>query len=356
MTMTYGVGILGSGPGVVALHLPTLGHLRNEFQVVHIADGGSGRARGLAAATGARVSIGETELLADTDVDVVLVCSSPEHHSRQVRAAAAAGKRAVLCEKPLALSPNEVREVIDDCRASGTVLMVGTNHYYDPAWRQARKHLAESASGVQAVSVTVAVPPNHRYHEVVSQQADLLAAASAAAAATRPPRPDLSDPAIAAHLVGLLLTGLAVHDLPALREIAPAFERVVYARALPPVGYAVGYLASGVLVQLTGVMVPGGADVLWRMALTTTDERVEVEFPPAFVHPGGGRVRVRGGDGLRTEYTRGREDGYLTEWMALGDLLSHPTSVDYGALEADAIYVMLIANGAAEFILQEARR
>ncbi len=38
--MAYGVGIIGAGPGVAALHLPTLARLEGEFRVVHVADGG----------------------------------------------------------------------------------------------------------------------------------------------------------------------------------------------------------------------------------------------------------------------------------------------------------------------------
>ena len=56
--MRYGVGIIGAGPGVAALHLPTLARLSDAFEVVHIADAGSGRAEQLAARVGARFSTG----------------------------------------------------------------------------------------------------------------------------------------------------------------------------------------------------------------------------------------------------------------------------------------------------------
>ena len=57
--MTYGVGVIGAGPGVSALHLPTLDRLPESFRVVHVADAGSGRAEALAARSGARWSVGE---------------------------------------------------------------------------------------------------------------------------------------------------------------------------------------------------------------------------------------------------------------------------------------------------------
>ena len=46
--MPWGVGVIGAGPGVAALHLPTLERLRDVFTIVHIADRGSGRATELA--------------------------------------------------------------------------------------------------------------------------------------------------------------------------------------------------------------------------------------------------------------------------------------------------------------------
>ena len=84
---------------------------------------------------------------------------------------------------------------------------------------------------------------------------------------------------MAASVVRQLLTGLAVHDLPLLRDLAPDFERVVYARAVEPIGYAVGYEASGVPIRLATVMLPDGPDALWRIDITTDDERIEVSFP-----------------------------------------------------------------------------
>jgi predicted dehydrogenase len=114
------VGFLGAGPGVAALHLPTLGRLDEFFCPVHISDAGSGRARPLADPLGARWSQGEAELLADPAVDIVAVCSPPAEHPRQILLAVAAGKKAIFCEKPLALTRADADEVIAACRTAGT--------------------------------------------------------------------------------------------------------------------------------------------------------------------------------------------------------------------------------------------
>src|SRR6478609_11435622 len=81
--MAYGVGLIGAGPGVAALHVPTLARLAREFRVVHVADSGSGRSDAIAEQVGARSSRGIDELLADPEVEVVAICSPPGDHAAQ---------------------------------------------------------------------------------------------------------------------------------------------------------------------------------------------------------------------------------------------------------------------------------
>jgi predicted dehydrogenase len=342
--MPWNVGIIGAGPGVAALHLPVIGRLAGLFRVTHISDAGSGRARVLAGRIGANWSEGEGSLLADPDVDVVAVCSPPAEHARQILAAVAAGKRAIFCEKPLATSREEAEEVIAACRAAGTILLVGTNHLFDAAWGRAKHHLVALEGRVQAISVTLALPPNDGYHQLVTEGGPFTAA--------RRGRPDLENPAVAAAVLRQLLTGLAIHDLPAVRDIAPGVDEVVYARIAPPIGYVVGYRAGGILVQLALTMLPQGPDALWRMSIATSHDRIEVSFPPAFVHPGSAVSRVRSVDGLWTEYPRDPEDGYVTEWRLFASLLEGATPVEYGELLADSHYATDLADAAAAKVLE----
>ncbi|AXJ11660.1 dehydrogenase [Arthrobacter sp. PM3] len=342
--MPWNVGIIGAGPGVAALHLPVLGRLADSFRVVHVADAGSGRARVLAEGPGARCSAGEAELLADGAVEVVAVCSPPGDHGRQVLAAVAAGKRAVFCEKPLATSRAEADEVIAACRAAGTILLVGTNHLFDAAWGRAKHHLVALEGRAQTISVTLALPPNDRYHRLVAEGGPFQPG--------RRGRPDLGDPAAAAGVLRQLLTGLAIHDLPAVRDIAPSIDEVIYARVAAPIGYLVGYRAGGILVQLALTMLPQGPDALWRMSIATSHDRIEVNFPPAFVHAGSAAARVRTADGQWTEYRRDPEDGYVAEWRLLASLLEGAVPVEYDELLADSHYAIDLADAASAKVLE----
>lgn len=342
--MPHGVGIIGAGPGVSALHLPTLARLGDEFAVVHIADAGSGRAGTLAKRVGARSSSGIADLLADERVSVVVLASPPAEHAAQILAAVAAGKRAILCEKPLATTVADAEAAVTACREAGVALVVGTNHLYDPAWGRAKHHLLAGGHVVHALSVTLCLPPNGRYHDVVTEL-------DAPAASPRG-GPDLSVPPIAASVVRQLITGLAVHDLPMLRDLAPTIEEVVFARAVAPIGFTLGYRASGIPVRLATVMLPDGADAVWRIDITTDTDRVEVRFPPAFVHAGSAVVHVSAGNGREMTFPVDREDGYLAEWRALGDALDDPTTVEYDEMLDDARYAISLADAAAELILK----
>lgn len=342
MSKVWGVGIIGAGPGVASLHVPTLARVP-AFRISHICDAGSGRAAQIAAAIGARSGQSVADLLADPSVDVVAICSPPDQHAEQVIAAAESGKRAIFCEKPLAMTVTDAERAVDSCRRNGVALIVGTNHHYDPAWGRARHHIAAREDRVVAISIVVSLPPNTRYHEAVSEPP---------APAASPPRalPDVEDPQVAAGLVRQLILGLGIHDLPAVRDLAPRIDGVVYARPLRPIGFAVGFLASGIAVQMVAAMHADGADALWRMLITTDEDMVEVDFPPAFLHSGSAVVRVRDVRGREITYAAVDEDGYVAEWQLLADALAGGAPIEVDEALEDAKYAIALADAAAEAV------
>jgi predicted dehydrogenase len=237
----------------------------------------------------------------------------------------------------------EVTEVLEACRRSGTRLVVGTNHLFDPAWGRAKHHLDAAGVDIRSVTISVALPPNDRYHALVTE---LGAGAS-------PPRrpPAQIDPAVAASIVRQLVTGLGIHDLPALRDLVPVIDAVGYARFVPPLGYLIGARGGDTLVTLSVAMLPSGADALWRMSIVTSTDRLEVEFPPAFVHGGSARARVTSADGRLTEYHPNADDGYVAEWRALADLLDGRGVTEFESIEEDARYVIDLAAAAEATVL-----
>jgi 1,5-anhydro-D-fructose reductase (1,5-anhydro-D-mannitol-forming) len=85
-------------------------------------------------------------LLADPEVDVVYISTTNERHKAEVTLAANAGKH-VLCEKPLALTMPDAREMLETCKRAHVVL--GTNHHLRNAvtHRAVRRLIREGAIG-----------------------------------------------------------------------------------------------------------------------------------------------------------------------------------------------------------------
>jgi hypothetical protein len=97
-------------------------------------------------------------------------------------------------------------------------------------------------------------------------------------------------------------------------------------------------------------MLPDGGDTLWRIAVATASDRLDVSFPPPFVHAGAARVRVRAADGRDTIYSHDPGDGYVAEWRALAEVLDAGLPVEYDELLDDARYALRLAEAAAELI------
>ncbi len=87
------------------------------------------------------------EMLNQEQLDMVSICAPPRFHSQAVLAAANAGVRAVLCEKPIALDLNEADEMIQVCRDRGVLLAIGHQRRFAPQHRCARQLLAGGTIG-----------------------------------------------------------------------------------------------------------------------------------------------------------------------------------------------------------------
>ncbi len=86
------------------------------------------------------------ELLADPEINVVHVTSPNYLHHVQVAAALDAGKH-VVCEKPLAVSVDEGRDLVDRARKSGLTAAVCFNQRYYPMVQQAHALAAQGDLG-----------------------------------------------------------------------------------------------------------------------------------------------------------------------------------------------------------------
>ncbi|MEN0137640.1 MAG: Gfo/Idh/MocA family oxidoreductase [Rhodococcus sp. (in: high G+C Gram-positive bacteria)] len=108
--MTVRVGVIGVGV-MGADHARTLQRSVSGAQVTVVTDFDAARADTLAHELSARTVATATELIAAPDVDAVVIASHDCAHAEQV-AACLDQRKPVLCEKPLALSVDECRDLV----------------------------------------------------------------------------------------------------------------------------------------------------------------------------------------------------------------------------------------------------
>ena len=77
------------------------------------------------------------EIANNPDIDAVYIGLPNSMHAEYTIRAAKAGKH-VLCEKPMAISSAECRQMIDACRQHNVKLMIAYRVHYDPMWQQIR--------------------------------------------------------------------------------------------------------------------------------------------------------------------------------------------------------------------------
>lgn len=116
------------------------------IELVAAADPRSEATARFAAEFGGKTYESVEALCGDQDVDVVYIATPHQFHARHVETAAASGKHA-LVEKPMALTLDECRHMIDATERAGVGLVVGHSHSFDAPILRAREIIASGALG-----------------------------------------------------------------------------------------------------------------------------------------------------------------------------------------------------------------
>ena len=87
------------------------------------------------------------EMLEKAKPDIVSVCTWHPLHPAPTIAAAQAGVKAVICEKPMATSLGAANSMVDACEASGTKLIISHQRRFTPGWEKARELIQQKVIG-----------------------------------------------------------------------------------------------------------------------------------------------------------------------------------------------------------------
>ncbi len=108
------------------------------------------------------------EILADPEIDAVLICSSTNTHSPISVEAIKAGKH-VFCEKPIDHDVDKIKEVIDALKDSKVKYQVGFNRRFDHNFEAVRNAVAAGKIGdphIIKVTSRDPEPPSAEYAAV----------------------------------------------------------------------------------------------------------------------------------------------------------------------------------------------
>ena len=86
------------------------------------------------------------DLLADPDVDAVVIASSTDSHVEICQAAAKAGKH-IFCEKPIALDLKDIDETLEIVENTGVKFQVGFNRRFDASFMKVREAIISGEIG-----------------------------------------------------------------------------------------------------------------------------------------------------------------------------------------------------------------
>ena len=186
------------------------------------------------------------EMLADKDIDAVLVCSSTDTHADISIEAAQAGKH-VFCEKPVDLTPEKVKAVIEAVEKAGVKLQVGFNRRFDHNFANVRAMVNDGKIGdVHIVKIT-----------------------------SRDPAPP---PAEYSAVSGGMFLDMTIHDFDMARFLAGSEVTEVYANATCLVDPAIGEAGDVDTAVISLKFANGAIGVIdnSRRAAYGSDQRIEV--------------------------------------------------------------------------------
>lgn len=140
-----GVGIIGAGGIARGVHIPGYQKLA-DVKVVAVSDPVEGARKGAEALGVEHTYADFREMLKRDDIQIIGVTTPNFLHAEATIAALEAGKH-VLCEKPLAMNPQEGEAMVEAARRTGNKLMCGFHFRFTSEVQMLKKFAAKGTFG-----------------------------------------------------------------------------------------------------------------------------------------------------------------------------------------------------------------
>lgn len=147
------VGVVGAGGFATGVHLPNLQRLKDKYEIRAICNQTGHKAKDTAERFGAAYSTTDYhELIADPEIDLVMICTRHNLHGKLVLDSLQAGKHTFV-EKPLCITKEELEAIKEfygfnqdssqpvNQPADQPILMVGFNRRFSKYAREVKKHV-----------------------------------------------------------------------------------------------------------------------------------------------------------------------------------------------------------------------
>ena len=150
MSDILNIGIIGAGR-IGKVHAATLAYRIPSARVLAIADINLAAAQQTAGQFCIPVAVDDAAaVLANKDIDAVLICASTDAHARLTIEAAQAGKH-IFCEKPIAHDLHEIDAVLAAVAKAGVKLQIGFNRRFDANFARVRQAIVAGEIGTPAL-------------------------------------------------------------------------------------------------------------------------------------------------------------------------------------------------------------
>ena len=168
MTQKIKIAVIGTGR-MGSVHVRNLVNHVPEADVAAICDLRLDVAQALADELGiTRVVIDYHELLADPQIEAVLIATSTDTHAMIIQDAALAGKH-ILCEKPIALDLAQIDSALDAVAKAGVKLQIGFNRRFDKSFQRVHEIVTSGELGrpcILSITNRDPLPPSLEFARV----------------------------------------------------------------------------------------------------------------------------------------------------------------------------------------------
>lgn len=140
------IGIIGAGR-IGKVHTETIVQSIPEAEVTAIVDINISEAECLAKKYRiANYSENHKDIINNSEIDAVIICSPTDTHAEYIIDAARAGKH-IFCEKPIDLDLNTIQNALNIVEESGVKMMIGFNRRFDPNFKKIKQMVVDDKIG-----------------------------------------------------------------------------------------------------------------------------------------------------------------------------------------------------------------